>query len=385
MNKVCSIILSLFFFICPVFAEEFNISSENVILYNLKDDSVLYSKNADEVLEIASLTKIMTALVIIDSVDNLAQQITITTQDFEGTAGYSKAGFKVGNIVSYEDLLYGIILPSGADAVNAAVNNTLGYDAFVAKMNEIAKTIGMKNTNFSNPIGKDENNYSTAEDVAKLLKYALKNDSFKKIFTTKSYTASNGLVLNSTLNSYSDILDTSIIDGAKSGFTQKAGRCLASIASLNGTDALLIVLKADTNAPYNAVKDSIDIYTYFNENYSNQTIINDNTFLKEIPISLSSDKSYKITGGEDIELYLKNNTKVDLVYEGIDKITYKTKKGTKLGVVKIYEGSNLLTTSDVFLEEDISYYHLEIFGVVFFLMVLILIPKRKKKRRRRKK
>ena len=387
MKKVSIFLLSLFFFIYPVYAEEFSITGENVILYNMNDDKVLYSKNADEIVEIASLTKMMTALVTIENTSDLTKEITITEKDFEGTTGYSKAGFKVGDKVTYEDLLYGILLPSGADAVNAAVNNTLGYQKFIAKMNETAKKIGMNNTNFSNPIGKDDkNNYSTASDIAKLLKYSLKNETFKKVFTTKSYKTTNGLNLKSTVSNYDNILQTNKIDGAKSGFTKQAGRCLASITNLHDVNYLLVVIKSSTEYPYNAVKDTISIYNYYDENYSYQSILDNDTFIKEIPIKLSSNKSYKITGSKKTELYLKNNTKVNYVYEGVDEIAYKTKKGEKIGIVKIYEGDKLLETSDVFLEENIKYYPIEASIIILASLIIILIfifKKKKHKRRRR--
>lgn len=389
MKKISIFLLSLFFFIYPVYAEDFFITSENVILYNMNDDKILYSKNADEIVEIASLTKMMTALVTIENTSDLTKEITITEKDFEGTTGYSKAGFKVGDKVTYEDLLYGILLPSGADAVNAAVNNTLGYKKFIAIMNETAKKIGMNNTNFSNPIGKDDkNNYSTASDIAKLLKYALKNDVFKKVFTTKSYKTTNGLNLKSTVSNYDNILQTNKIDGAKSGFTKQAGRCLASITNLHDVNYLLVVIKSSTEYPYNAVKDTISIYNYYDENYSYQSILDNDTFIKEIPIKLSSNKSYKITGSKKTELYLKNNTKVNYVYEGVDEIAYKTKKGEKIGIVKIYEGDKLLETSDVFLEENIKYYPIEASIIILASLIIILIlifKKKKHKRRRRRK
>lgn len=389
MKKISIFLLSLFFFIYPVYAEDFFITSENVILYNMNDDKILYSKNADEIVEIASLTKMMTALVTIENTSDLTKEITITEKDFEGTTGYSKAGFKVGDKVTYEDLLYGILLPSGADAVNAAVNNTLGYKMFIAKMNETAKKIGMNNTNFSNPIGKDDkNNYSTASDIAKLLKYSLKNETFKKVFTTKSYKTTNGLNLKSTVSNYDNILQTNKIDGAKSGFTKQAGRCLASITNLHDVNYLLVVIKSSTEYPYNAVKDTISIYNYYDENYSYQSILDNDTFIKEIPIKLSSNKSYKITGSKKKELYLKNNTKVNYVYEGVDEIAYKTKKGEKIGIVKIYEGDKLLETSDVFLEENIKYYPIEASIIILASLILILIlifKKKKHKRRRRRK
>ena len=389
MKKISIFLLSLFFFIIPVYAEDFSITGENIILYNLNDDHVLYSKNADETVEIASLTKLMTALVTIENVSDLNKVVTITEKDFEGTIGYSKAGFKVGDKVTYIDLLYGIILPSGAEAVNAAVNNTLGYDDFIAKMNETAKKIGLNNTKFSNPIGKDDkNNYSTANDVAKLLKYALKNKTFKKIFTTKTYETSTKMTLKSTVSSYDDILETNKITGAKSGFTKEAGRCLASITTLHDVNYLLVVIKSSTEYPYNAVKDSINIYKFYDENYSYQNVLNNETFIKEIPVRLSGNKFYKITGAENINIYLKNDTKINYVYEGVNEIGYKTKKNTKLGSIKIYEGENLLTTSDVYLENDIDYYPVEISLlslIVIIILIIKLMKKKKANRRKRKK
>lgn len=385
-KRLSWIILSLFFFIYPVYAEEFNITGENVILYNLNDDRVLYNKNEKDKTQIASLTKIMTTLVALDNINNLNESVTITLKDFEGTNGYSKAGFKVGDIVTYEDLLYGVLLPSGADAVNAVVNSTCGYDSFVKKMNEKALEIGMNDTKFSNPIGKDDDeNYSTASDVAKMLKYALKNDEFKKIFTTKKYTTTNGIILNSTLNSYSDFLKIGIIDGAKSGFTKKAGRCLASVTNLNGVNYLLVIINSSTDEAYSAVEDTINIYSYYDENYSYQTIISDDTFIKDVSVYLSKTKTYKITGSEDVKIYLKNGSDVTYVYDGIDNITYKTKKGTKLGIVKIYDGETLLAESSVYLEDNISYYPLEIvYGFIIVIIFIIIRIKRKKRRRRKK-
>lgn len=389
MKKVVFFLFSLFFFCYSVYAENFDITGEYVSLYNMNEDILLYSKNDTKKTSIASLTKMMTTLVAIEEIDNLDKIVTIKERDFEGTVGYSKAGFKVGDKVTYRDLLYGIILPSGADAVNAVVNNTLGYDKFIKKMNETAKKIGMNDTSYANPVGKDdENNYSTSSDLAKLLKYALKNETFKTIFTTKSYKTSNGINLESTVNSYKNILNTDEIKGAKSGFTKDAGRCLASITTLNNVDYLLVVINSSTTNPYNAVKDTITIYDYYNNNYGYKNIINDDTFIKEIPVDFSKEKTYKITGSEDIEKYLKNNTEVTYKYVGSDKVTFNTKKGSKLGVVKIYDGDVLLATSNVYLENNIEYYPIITYimigiAVVFVLLIVKKINKKKHRRRRR--
>lgn len=389
MKKVVFFLFSLFFFCYSVYAENFDITGEYVTLYNMNEDTLLYSKNDTKKTSIASLTKMMTTLVAIEEIDNLDKIVTIKERDFEGTVGYSKAGFKVGDKVTYRDLLYGIILPSGADAVNAVVNNTLGYDKFIKKMNETAKKIGMNDTSYANPVGKDdENNYSTSSDLAKLLKYALKNETFKTIFTTKSYKTSNGINLESTVNRYENILNTNEIKGAKSGFTKDAGRCLASITTLNNVDYLLVVINSSTTSPYNAIKDTITIYDYYNNNYGYKNIINDDTFIKEIPVDFSKEKTYKITGSEDIEKYLKNNTEVTYKYVGSDKVTFNTKKGSKLGVVKIYDGDVLLATSNVYLENNIEYYPIITYimigiAVIFVLLIVKKINKKKHRRRRR--
>lgn len=389
MKKVVFFLFSLFFFCYSVYADDFNITGEYVTLYNMNEDTLLYSKNDTKKTSIASLTKMMTTLVAIEEIDNLDKIVTIKERDFEGTVGYSKAGFKVGDKVTYRDLLYGIILPSGADAVNAVVNNTLGYDKFIKKMNETAKKIGMNDTSYANPVGKDdENNYSTSNDLAKLLKYALKNETFKTIFTTKNYKTSNGLNLESTVNRYENILNTNEIKGAKSGFTKDAGRCLASITTLNNVDYLLVVINSSTTSPYNAVKDTITIYDYYNNNYGYKNIINDDTFIKEIPVDLSKEKTYKITGSEDIEKYLKNDTEVTYKYVGSDKVTFNTKKGSKLGVVKIYDGDVLLATSNVYLENNIEYYPIityVLIGITVIFVLLIIRKSSKKKHRRRRR
>ena len=389
MKKAVFFLFSLFFFCYSVYADDFDITGEYVTLYNMNEDTLLYSKNDTKKTSIASLTKMMTTLVAIEEINDLDEIVTIKERDFEGTVGYSKAGFKVGDKVTYRDLLYGIILPSGADAVNAVVNNTLGYDKFIKKMNETAKRLGMNDTSYANPVGKDdENNYSTSSDLAKLLKYALKNETFKTIFTTKSYKTSNGINLESTVNSYKNILNTDEIKGAKSGFTKDAGRCLASITTLNNVDYLLVVINSSTTNPYNAVKDTITIYDYYNNNYGYKNIINDDTFIKEIPVDFSKEKTYKITGSEDIEKYLKNNTEVTYIYVGSDKVTFNTKKGSKLGVVKIYDGDVLLATSNVYLENNIEYYPIITYvligiAVIFVLLIIRKLSKKKHRRRRR--
>lgn len=389
MKRICTIILIIISFsFVNVYAQDFEISAENVILYNLNDNTILYEKNSDEKVSIASITKIMTSIVALENIDDLNDYVTITLKDFNGTVGYSKAGFNIGDKVTYEDLLYGILLPSGADAVNAVVNNTLGYDKFIIAMNDTAKKIGLENTSFENPIGKDnENNYSTAKDVAKMLKYALENTNFKKIFTTKEYTTTNNINLKSTLMPYKNILDISIIDGSKSGFTSNAGRCLASISTIDDVNYLLVVLKSSLSNAYNAVKDSIAIYDYYSNNYSYQLILESDKVITSLPIKYSKEKEYGITSNDDIKLYLKNDTVDNLTYEfdGIEEIKYNTKKDSYLGTIKVYNEEELLYESDVYLNKDITYYNFYLIGGILLLIIIVIILLFKKEKRHKRK
>lgn len=389
MKKILTFLL--LFLLAPlfVFASEFDITGEYVVLYNLNDDEILYEQNSNEQTSIASITKIMTALVAMDNISDYDSIITITTADFEGTTGYSKAGFSVGDRVTYRDLLYGILLPSGADAVNAIVRNTLGYDDFIIAMNELAKKIGLENTSFSNPIGKDDvNNYSTASDVAKMLKYALENPLFKEIFTTKEYATTNGINLESTLYPYQDILDIDKIAGSKSGFTRGAGRCLASITTLDGVNYLLVILNSSIDQNYSAVLDTITIYDYYNDNFSYQDILTEGQLITTIPVKWGKDKTYEITSPISVSKFLENSSSSNLTYEynGLEEIPQYTKKDTKLGTISVYNDGKLLYETTVTLTEDISYYHPVLWLISGFviLVVLILLLKKRKRRRKRK-
>ena len=335
----------------------------------------------------------MTSIVAIENINDLNEFVVIKNKDFEGLNGYSKAGFKVNDKVTYLDLLYGILLPSGADAVNAIINNTLGYDSFINQMNELAKKIGMNNTSFSNPVGMDdENNYSSAKDVSILLSYALKNDTFKKIFTTKSYTTTNGIKLLRTLDVYKNGLNTDEILGAKTGFTLEAGRCLASTANLNNVDYMLIVLGSNPLNASSAIKDSLTIYDYYKDNYSYQKVLSKETEIKRLPIEKSKEKEYIIYGNDDIEMYLKNNADITYEFDGVEKVKYNTKKGALLGKINIYNGNNLLTSLDVHLDKNIKYNPSIIIIIVIIILLYMfwkivkkLLKRMRKKRRKMSK
>lgn len=343
----------LFIPIIKVNATELNeIKSNNVILYNLNDDSILYEKNSEDKVLIASMTKIMTAIVSIEHIDNLDEKLILTNDIFSSlTNDLSFAGFKPNEEITYRDLLYGALLPSGADATHSlAIFISGSEEEFVKLMNEKAKEIGMINTNFTNTIGIEDNNnmhYSTVKDVALLLKYSLKNKEFKKIFTTEKYTTSDNLLnFKSTKLRMSEKngIDLSFIKGSKTGYTSKAGLCLASIANYNNVNYLLVTAGADykTNK-INHFLDAKNIYEYYFTNYGYKKILKKDQVLKKIKTKYKEDVN--IIQNKNIELYLKNDIKnKDLTYKykGIKNLQKGIKKGDVIGKYIVSYKENIL-------------------------------------------
>ena len=152
---------------------------------------VLYEKDSDKIVSIASLTKIMTTIVAIENIDDFNETVYITYDMLKDVPWDSSvAGLSIGDEVTYLDLLYASILPSGADATNSlAISLTGSIDNFVDMMNDKAQELNLFDTHFSNTTGYDiDNHYSTANDILKLLVYSLSNQTFKKIYTTNKYT-----------------------------------------------------------------------------------------------------------------------------------------------------------------------------------------------------
>ena len=186
--------------------EEINVdlASKYVILYNLKDNYKLLDIKSSERVQVASLTKIMTCIVAIENINNLDEKISINSNVFSGISEYSKAGFNIGDKVTYRDLLYGAMLPSGADAVNAlALLTAPSMSKFIDMMNAKVKELGLEDTHFQNVVGLyDKDNYSSAYDIAQILLYSLNNEKFKTVFTTKEYTLSNGIRVSRSVDYY---------------------------------------------------------------------------------------------------------------------------------------------------------------------------------------
>ena len=249
------------------------VNSSHVVLMSAQGGKVIGEINGNERIYPASLTKMMTAIVAIEELDDLEQKITLSADIFpELYAGdATQAGFQAGESVRAIDLLYGVILPSGAECCIGLAREISGSEeAFVELMNQKAQKIGMENTHFCDSTGlHNPEHYSTAYDMAVLLKYAIRNDTFREIIETARHSTGvtnvhpDGITYYSTM--FKSLNDPAVtggkILGGKTGYTDEAGLCLASFAEIEGREYILVTAGASgaSGEPLH-VQDAVTIY-----------------------------------------------------------------------------------------------------------------------------
>lgn len=240
----------------PVYGQaELYLSANNAVLIDQKTGEILYEKDAHERQSIASITKIMTAIIAIESGKMKEKAKTSRRAIYtEGSSIYLEQGEKM----SIEDLVYGLMLRSGNDAAIVISEHVAGsVEGFVYLMNEKARWLGMTNTNFDNPHGLDaDDHYSTAYDMAILMKYAMENHEFAKISGTTFYQAQTRSYGWGNKNKLLTSLYNNCI-GGKTGFTKKSGRTLTTVANKNNHHLIAVTL----NAP-NDWQDHIQMYEW---------------------------------------------------------------------------------------------------------------------------
>ena len=398
-----------------------NILSESAILIDAASGTILAQKNPDKKMYPASLTKIMTAILAIE-MGKLTDVITVdddTPFEIEG----SHIALEPGEILTLKDLLYSLMLPSANDAASAiAKHYGKNLDGFVKIMNEKAKELGAYNTNFANPHGlHDVNHYTTAADLALITQYAMKNETFRKIVETTRYeikttnkkdepryfTTLNKLLYNTTNNQI--YVDGTYISpyyeyatGAKTGYTPEAGNCLAATATKNGTELIAVTMKGISLEMY---QDTHNLFNYGFEEYQNITLINKNTFIKNIKISNGDSKEISIITEADLTALLEkgsmDNIKSNVIMNDIDlpierndvvgKIEY-TLNNEIIGTVNLITPISVKSTEvegqgNIFLTIVKFIGYLMLFATVSILLLKIYndvrIKVNKKKRRKR--
>ena len=326
----------------PIGVGAIDTSARSAILMDIDSNRILYEENINEVRSVASISKIMTALLAIES--GKLDEVVVVGEEIKKSYG-SGIYIKVGEKLTLRDLVYGLMLRSGNDAALAIAKYVGGtVEDFVKMMNEKANEIGMNNTTFNNPSGldQDKGNYSTAYDMAILTSYAMKNEEYKKITGTKKYTLKTNMNTYSWINKNKLLCIYKYTTGGKTGFTEIAKRTLVSTASKDNTNLVVVTLNDG-----NDWQDHQNLFEYGFSNYRNLKI------LEKGNITIYNDDYY-----EDYELYVKNdfsyligaNEKNNLIFKYELEKNRNIKNDDKIGKLKIYLGDKKIHEEEIFVK-----------------------------------
>ena len=340
MKKIIIAVLS--FLVLPL--NIFAISAQKCVVMDLNSGRVLYNLNGDDKRLIASITKIMTCLISIMYSD--LDKVVVVDEDILKAYG-SSVYLSVGEEIKLIDLLYGLMLRIGNDAAVAIANTVAGsMDNFVYLMNEYAKTIGMKNTNFVNSHGLDSNgvgNTSTAYDMALLTKVAMQNETFKTIFGTRSYKASSNLKEYNWAGKNKLFGMYEYTTGGKTGYTDAARKTLVTTASKDNKNLVVVTL----NDP-NDFNDHKSLYeTYFNK-YNAVLALDkanfkiDDKYYKDVNFYIKEDYYALVTNEE------KKNLKIEVSLYKYDSIY----NNMKIGEAKVMLNDTLLHSESIYIKKE---------------------------------
>lgn len=332
-----------------VFAQEYNSSSE--IVMEVNTNRVLYQSNAYQKKYMASTTKILTAITIIENCD-LNDEITITKESvgIEGSSIY----LKEGETYTIEELLYGLMLCSGNDCAHALATYCSGsIKDFAILMNNTAQKIGAMSSSFINPHGlHDDNHFTTAYDLALISCYSMKNINFRKIVGSKHYIAPKNSTREQKLfvNKNKMLKEFNGSTGIKTGFTKKAGRCLVSSCVKDGMELVCVVL----NCPPMFERSKHLLTSSFNE-YSMCKVLESDDIIDFVSIE-NFDKKVGVYIKDDIIIPVKKGEKdkIKIEYDYPKKLKKPIKKDAILGFVKIYIENNLIFEQKAYTIVDIK-------------------------------
>lgn len=375
-------------------SKELGLTADSYILLDNKTNKVLYKKNENEKMYPASTTKIVTALLTLENC-NLDDTVTASYNAVMSIPeGYSSANIQIGEQLTVEQLLEVLLVHSANDAANILAEHVGGsIESFVTMMNTRLNELGINNSHFTNSFGMhDENHYTTAEDLAKIMKYCLKNETFRKIAGkascaipatnksgTRSYSSTNELLNANSSNYYKYLI------AGKTGFTSQAKECLVSAAYRDNLELIGVVLHSNSR-----FSDSKKLFEYGYSNYSVKNIVNENDLITSIKVSgaTKETETLNLLSSETIEALVNNNSTSKIEPEIIlnENISAPIEEGTSLGKVK-YNIEGVSYTTDIIAEHNVekSYFYLYVgISVGVILIIIIFVFSRKKKKRVKK-
>lgn len=361
MKRVISLILVLSFVLSfPICANAEENKKSNVkssILMSLDTGDVIKQNNAYEHLSPASVTKLMSILLILEAIDSgkikLADEVSATENAV--SKGGSQIWLEVGEKMTVNDLFKAVVIASANDACTLLGEYVAGSDsAFVDMMNKRVETLGLKNSHFENCTGLDDeviNHYSCAYDLAVIAKEVMKHKLILKYSTVWLDSLRNGKTeLNNTnkmINKYNGMT------GLKTGTTSNAGFCLCATATRDGISFVSVVLGAQTSDERFALIQELLDYGFANYKLDNIKI--DNSKLKTVKVKNGVDKSITPKCELNKKLLLpKNSDKITYEYSFLDEVKAPVKKGDKLGVITVYSGNKKISSIELKSDKNIK-------------------------------
>ena len=389
VKKILLILIFIFFIIGGInfsFADEQNnvpsINAASAILIDNRTNKVLYSKNEDTKMFPASTTKIMTAIITLENC-SLDEQATASFDAVNIPEGYATADIKIGETFTVEQLLEMLLVHSANDAANVLAEHVGGsLESFVSIMNTKASELGLTNSHFTNAYGlQDNNHYTTARDLATIMKYCLQNEDFRRICglascaipatnmsEPRTYSSTNQLVIAGNNNYYP------YVTTGKTGFTSDAKHCLVSSAYNNDLELICVVLGSEDH-----FGDTRAIYNYAYSTYSIKDIVKENDTVTTISVKNASynTKNLDLVVSEDIPALVSNSVDINSIEPQIslkENIEAPIEKGSVLGrVTYSVEGVNYTTDLIAFSNVEKTRLPIYIFMGIIILVILLIV------------
>ncbi len=359
MKKFMLFLILLFVFITPISAEDLTLNAKSSILIEASTGKILYEKNKDERYAPASMTKMMSLVIIMDNIYNgnlRLDEMVKTSKNASGMGG-SQIFLKEGEEMSVDDMLKGITIGSANDATVALAERIAGSEeAFVKIMNEYAKKLGLKNTHFKNCTGLDENDhYSSAYDMSVIARELVKHDkilNYSSIYETylRSDTDNKFWLVNTNklVRFYKGV------DGLKTGYTDTAGYCLTATINKDNMRVIAVVMGEDSSTTRNSEVSGLLDYAY--NLYKKDTYITKEEVLGNAKVEKGNVEYANIVTIDDISIINKKEYKRGEIKFELDLKNLKApiKKGDIVGKIKVIENGNIISEADVTVDKNID-------------------------------
>lgn len=367
MKKLASLIMAILIAIMPMnlsFANEDNaplsVSSKSAILMDVGSGQILYEKNAHDKLPPASVTKVMTMLLICEALDSGKITLDDSVQISENAAsmGGSQIFLEAGEVQKVDTLLKGIAVASANDGCVAMAEYIGGsVESFVDMMNAKAKELNMKDTNFVNTNGLPvDNHYTSAHDIAIMSRALLKHDVISKYLTTwmDQVVVGKKQITVGLANTNKLIKHYQGATGVKTGFTQQAKYCLSASAKRGDTHLVAVTLGAETSPE--RFKDATSLLNFGFANYESVKLCSKNDNIATLTLDKADEQKINLVAKEDLSVLIKKGGNKDFTrkIKVNENPTIPIKKGTNLGYVEIYQGKTLVGKVDLVNTKDIQ-------------------------------